>query len=171
MLIADGSEEIESLTPVDVFRRAGADCDLVSVCGEFITGSRKIEIKADKLIGEVNFADYDAVIVPGGMPGARIISENVLAAAEVKAAMNSGKLVAAICAAPAVFLAKHGLVSGRKITCYPAEGFIGAIKAAGGEYTGKDVEEDKNVITASGPKAAMAFSLAICEYLGLAPAF
>ena len=171
LLISDGSEEIESLTPVDVLRRAGADCRIISVRGLYISGSRDITVKTDELIENADLSAYDAIIIPGGMPGARIISENAKAVSEIKKAMVGGRLVAAICASPAVVLAAHGLTAGRKLTCYPAENFIAAVEADGGRYTGKVVERDKNLITASGPKAAMDFSLVICEYLGIVPAF
>lgn len=168
VFIANGTEEIEALTPVDVLRRAGADVDIVSVNGEYPKGSHGIVVKADKVIEDLDFSTYDAVVIPGGMPGATNISENALAVKAIKAMNGENKLVAAICASPAVVLKRHGVIDGKKATCYPADAFIGELSDG---YTGSDVEEDGNVITANGPKSAMKFSLAICNKLGLNPKF
>ena len=168
VFIANGTEEIEALTPVDVLRRGGAEVELVSVNGEYPKGSHGIVVKADKVIEETDFSAYDAVVIPGGMPGATNISENALATEAIKAMNAENKLVAAICASPAVVLKKLGVIEGKKATCYPADTFINEL---GDGYTGSDVEEDGNVITANGPKSAMKFTLAICNKLGLNPKF
>lgn len=169
VFIADGSEEIESLTPVDVLRRANVNVDIVSVGKETVTGSHGINIVADKTLKETNVNEYDGIVIPGGMPGALNIAENKKA---VNAAINfaeQGKLVAAICAAPAVVLAANGITDGKKATCFPAEKFINAMKNA--VYTASSVEADGNIITANGPRSAIEFALKICEYLGVTPAF
>lgn len=168
VLFANGTEEIEALTPVDVLRRAGVSCDLVSVSGSFPVGSHEITVKADKTIEEVNLLDYDGVVIPGGMPGAVNISNCKKAIDGIKGLLDSGKLVSAICASPAVVLADNGLLTAEKATCYPAPQFINSLKE---KYTGEAVEVDNNVITANGPKSAMAFSLAICESLGVKAKF
>ena len=169
VLFSNGTEEIEALTPVDVLRRAGVECEIVSVCGQFPVGSHAITVKADKLIENIEFSDYDGVVIPGGLPGAQIIADNEYAQKMVKDFIESGKLVASICAAPALVLGAKGLVDGKKVTCYPADAFIELLKNA--HYTGADVEVDKNIITANGPKSAMAFSFAICDYLKVNPKF
>ena len=168
VIFANGTEEIEGLTPVDILRRAEAHCDTVSVSGEYPIGSHGVTIKADRLIEEVNADDYDAVVIPGGMPGAVNISSNFSAMLFIKKMVQSGKVVASICASPAVVLARHDLLNGKKSTCFPAEDFITAVKFDG-EYTGANVEIDGNLITSNGPKSAMEFSLAICDALGLDP--
>lgn len=168
VLFANGTEEIEGLTPVDVLRRAGVECDLVSVSGINPVGSHGIMIKADKVIDDVDFLEYDGVVIPGGMPGAINISECKIAIDGIKKLLESGKLVSAICASPAVVLAGNELLNVKKATCYPAPQFV---KLLGDRYTAKDVEVCDNVITANGPKSAMAFSMAICEYLGVIPKF
>ena len=168
VLIANGSEEIEALTPVDVLRRANAQVDLISVSGEFALGSHGISIKADKLVKDVDFGDYDAIVVPGGMPGATNIAGEKKVIEGLKKALEDGKLVASICASPAVVLAQNGLLGDNKATCYPAPQFVSAL---GSSYTGANVEKSNNIITANGPKSAFEFALAICEYLGLNPAF
>ena len=169
VILANGTEEIEGITPIDVLRRAGATCDVVSVSGEYIAGSHGITVKADMLIENIDVDGYDAVVIPGGMPGAVNISSNFHAVRFIKKMVDSGKVVAAICASPAVVLARHDLLHGKKATCYPAEDFISSINFDG-EYTGADVECDGNLITANGPRAAMEFSLEIAKVLGLTPA-
>ena len=170
VLFSNGTEEIEALTPVDVLRRAGVECDIVSVCGEFPKGSHGITVKADKLIEEIDINDYDGIVIPGGLPGAQIIADNDNALKMIKTAVADGKMVAGICAAPALVLAKNRFLDGKKVTCYPAEAFIDVINTCA-NYTGKDVEVDGNFITANGPRSAMIFSIAICEYLRVTPKF
>ena len=169
VFFANGTEELEALTCVDVLRRTGATCDIVSVSGEYPKGAHGIVVKADMPSEECDFDQYDALIVPGGMPGAVNIAEDQYAVAGLKKAVADKKLIAAICAAPAVVLASHGLIKGRKATCYPVPDFIAKLKDC--EYTGLDVQTDGNYITANGPKSAFAFSMAICEYLGLTAKF
>ncbi len=164
VLFADGTEEIEGLTPVDILRRAGAKCDIVSVGGEFLTGSHNIVVKADKLIKDIDKTEYDAVVIPGGMPGATNIANNKQAVSLIDYAVKNDKLVASICASPAVVLANNGFLKNKKATCYPASQFIDMM---GDNYTGADVEVEKNLITANGPKSALKFSLEIVKYLGL----
>ncbi len=168
VLFADGTEEIEGLTPVDILRRAGAKCDIVSVGEEFLTGSHGIVIKADKLVKDIDKTEYDAVVIPGGMPGATNIAKNKDATSLIEYAVKHDKLVASICASPAVVLANNGFVKGKKATCYPASQFIDLM---GENYTGADVEIDENLITANGPKSAFKFSLEIIKALGLEIAF
>ena len=168
VLFANGTEEIEGLTPVDVLRRAGVECEIVSVSGLNPVGSHGIEIKADKTIEQVDLAGYDGVVIPGGMPGAVNIASNKKVVDGIRDLLEKEKLVSAICASPAVVLAENGLLNDKRATCYPAPQFI---KALGENYTAKDVESDKNLITANGPKSALAFSLEICNFLGVVPKF
>ena len=168
VIIANGTEEIECLTPVDVLRRANVGVDLISVSGEYPQGSRQITIKADKLVEDVDFSVYDGIVVPGGMPGATNIAENSAVVSALKDLKKQGKLVASICASPAVVLKDKGVIQNEKATCYPAIDFVNTL---GKNYTGNDLEIDGNVITANGPKSAMKFALAICEFLGVNPKF
>ena len=164
VLFADGTEELEGLTPVDLLRRAGATCDIVSVDKEYLTGSHNIVVKSDKNINEISFCDYDAVVVPGGMPGAVNIANCKRAVEFIKSLRNDNKLVASICASPAVVLAKNNLLGLDTATCYPAPQFI---QLMGEKYVQTDVQVSNNLITANGPKSAFNFSLEIIKYLGL----
>ena len=167
VIIANGTEEIEVLTPVDILRRAGVDCDLVSVSGEHPTCSHAVTIKADKTVDQVDFNNYSAIVIPGGMPGAINIANNEKVVDGIRYLLDSGKIVASICASPAVVLGAHGFVKNKKVTCYPANDFIAVLKDS--VYTAKDVEVDGNIITANGPKSAMEFSIAVCKVLGVEP--
>ena len=169
VFFSNGTEEIEALSPVDVLRRAGAQCDIVSMSGEFPVGSHGITVKADKIIQDFNFSEYDAFIIPGGMPGATNIANDKKVIDCLRWAFDSGKIVAGICAAPAVVFGAKGLVKDKKVTCYPADQFIEMLKDL--IYTGQDVEIDGNLITANGPKSALKFSLAICKSLDIEPKF
>jgi 4-methyl-5(b-hydroxyethyl)-thiazole monophosphate biosynthesis len=169
VIVANGTEELEALTPVDVLRRANAVCDIVSIYGKTVNGSHGIIITADKTLSEVNFNDYDAIVIPGGMPGATNISACEKVVSATKTMLEEGKLVASICASPAVVLASNGLIKGKKVTCYPAQDFIKMLSE--NTYTGSDVEISENLITANGPKSAMKFSNEICAFLSLTPKF
>ena len=168
VIIANGSEEIETLTPLDVLRRAGVYCDLISVGGKNPTCSHSVTILADKTIENIDFSVYDGIIIPGGMPGATNIANDQKVVCAIKEFSKNGKLVAAICASPAVVLAANGVVDGKRATCYPVDDFI---KMMGESYVGGSVVIEKNIITANGPKAAFEFSMAICDFLGVEAKF
>lgn len=163
VLFANGTEEIEGITPVDILRRAGAECHIVSVCDKVVIGSHGIQIVADKLIDEIDIDNYDGIVIAGGMPGATNISNCQKAVSDIKKANAQGKLVGAICASPAVVLAKHQIING-KATCYPALQFI---QMLGDNYVESDCVVNNNIITANGPKSALKFALALVDFLGL----
>ena len=168
VILADGMEELEALTPVDVLRRAGVVVDTISVKENIVISSHSVKVVSDHLLDQVDLNLYDAIVLPGGMPGATNISNTTKVVSAVKKALEDGRLVCAICASPAVVLASHGLIGGYSATCYPAPDFINAL---GANFTGAPVEICKNLITANGPKSAMDFALAICNYFGLTPKF
>ena len=168
VILADGMEELEALTPVDVLRRASVLVDTVAIGNQVVVSSHGVKVVADKMLDGVNLEDYDCIVLPGGMPGAKNISENSVVLSAVKSALEQNKLVCAICASPAVILAKHGLLNGYTATCYPADDFIIAMDSA---YVQKSVEVCKNLITANGPKSAFEFALEICKALKVTPKF
>lgn len=157
IFLAEGFEEIEALTVVDVLRRAGMDIKTVSITSDKkVTGAHGITVVADLTFKEADFAGSEWLIVPGGMPG----SSN-LAAFEALGDLlkvHKGK-IAAICAAPAVVLAPLGLLEGREATCYP--GFEDACAQHGAILQDAPVVALDNLITANGPSAAQRFALAI----------
>lgn len=161
LLLADGFEEIEALTPVDILRRAGIKVVTYSINGDLcVCGTHNIMVDADDIIENADYDSIEAVILPGGMPGADNL-ENCREVQELlKYASQNGKLMCAICAAPKV-LGKFGYLEGKKATCFP--GFEECL--LGAEATGERVVTDGNVITSKGMGTAMDFALAILEYM------
>ncbi len=119
--LADGFEEIEALTPVDLLRRAGVDVATVSIYPDrkSVTGARKIPVIADITIDDVDMSKADILFLPGGMPGTVNLLECDRLMKLVDEQNSKNKRIAAICAAPARILGSKGLVKGRKATCYP----------------------------------------------------
>ena len=146
-MIANGSEEVECLAVVDILKRCGIETVLVSVHGERrIVGSHGIRIEADAVAAETDFSDADAIFLPGGMPGAEHLSACEPLLGALRAADAEGRRIAAICAAPAVVLGRHGCLQGRTATCFP--GFENELNGA--VYTPEGVVTDGNITTARG---------------------
>ena len=163
LFIENGSEELELIAPLDVMRRANLKVDVISANNEdFITSAHNVKIIADKKIEEINnILDYDAIVIPGGMPGSTLLRDNKKIIEFYQTMYNSGKLVAAICAAPIV-LSAAGITDDKEVTSYP--GFDKEINCK--SYNSeKAVVVDKNVITAQGPAVAILFGYEIVNYL------
>lgn len=161
VFLANGLEEIEGLTVVDIVRRAGVEVITVSISGEKqITGAHNITIFADKLYEEVEFDGLDGVVLPGGMPGTTNLMEHSGVNEVMKKFATEKKLVAAICAAPSV-LGQAGLLNGKRATCYP--GFEEQLMGA--EVCTEAVVEDGNIITSRGMGTAIPFALTLTAYL------
>lgn len=165
VIFADGTEEIEGLTVVDVLRRANIKCDIVSLHSITPTGSHNIKIFADKTCKELNIDEYDGIVIPGGLMGAKNISNSKIIGDSIIKAFNDKKMVASICASPAVVLSKLGILQDKNVTCFPAPEFIESLSSA--NYVDSHVVVDGNIITADGPRSSLEFSLAICKYLGV----
>lgn len=164
VFLADGFEEIEAITPIDVFRRAGLNVQTVSVMDkQTVSGAHGIPVVADKMFADIHSEDAEMLLLPGGLPGATNLDAHQGLSNMILAFASEGKALAAICAAPLVF-GNRGLLQGKKATCYP--GFESYL--TGAEYTAALVEKDGNFITAKGPGAAMDFAFAIVEkYCGI----
>ena len=164
VFLADGFEEIEAITPVDVLKRAGLNVQTVSVMEEqTVAGAHGILVLADKMFADIRLEDAEMLLLPGGLPGATNLDAHQGLSDMIMSFASEGKPLAAICAAPLVF-GNRGLLQGKKATCYP--GFESYL--AGAEYTAALVETDGNFITAKGPGAAMDFAFAIVEkYCGI----
>ena len=164
IFIADGTEEVEAITPADILRRAQVDCDIISVMpSKTVTASRGVIITADRQIDEIDFDDYDMLVLPGGIKGTENLGNTAkLTEAVVKFANSGNKAVAAICAAPTVF-GKLGLLKGKKATCNP--GFWDELISEGA-----DLDRDSkavicgNIITSQAMGTSVPFGLAITEY-------
>ena len=164
LFLAEGFEEIEALTPVDVLRRAGLSVQTVSVMDEqVVAGAHGVPVLADKMFAEINPEDAEMILLPGGLPGATNLDAHEGLSRMILDFAAAEKPLAAICAAPLV-LGNRGLLQGKKATCYP--GFETYLQGA--EYTAALVEKDGNIITGKGPGAAMEFAFAIVEkYCGI----
>ncbi|MDE7165250.1 MAG: DJ-1/PfpI family protein [Clostridiales bacterium] len=160
-MIADGTEEVECLTVVDLLRRAGITTVLVSVGGKQVKCSHNIVIQADATVGEVDLSDADLIYLPGGMPGAEHLAACGKLVAAIGAQLKANKRVAAICAAPAVVLGANGFLRGKKAICYPGfeEGCVGASVVSGAR-----VVTDGNITTSRGPGCSVDLGL---ELIGL----
>lgn len=163
LFIENGSEELELIAPLDVMRRANLEVDVISANNEdFITSAHNVKIMADKKIEEINnILDYDAIVIPGGMPGSTLLRDNKKIIEFYQTMYNSRKLVAAICAAPIV-LSAAGITDDKEVTSYP--GFDKEINYKN-YNSDKAVVIDKNVITAQGPAVAILFGYEIVNYL------
>ncbi|MCE5340681.1 MAG: DJ-1/PfpI family protein [Planctomycetaceae bacterium] len=157
--IADGTEELEAIAIIDCLRRAGADLTIASVQNLQISTARKVKITADCLIKDCKTSIYDLIVLPGGMPGAEHLRDSSELIEMLKKQKESDRFYAAICASPAVVFEHHGLLAGKKATCYPGMG--GKLK----ELTNQRVVVDGNCITSQGPGTALEFSLKLVELL------
>ena len=158
VFLAQGFEEIEALTPVDVLRRAGLDVKTVAVGSKIAIGSHGISVICDITADEVKLPELTAVVFPGGMPGALNLDASPFSDAAIDAVKKNGGVIAAICASPLV-LGRRGLLEGKRAVCYP--GFEGELKGASVQST--PVVTDGNIITAKGMGVSIEFSLAIVE--------
>ncbi len=159
LMIAAGCEEIEALTVTDIVRRAKMELDMVSISGsKTVTGSHNITFETDLLIEEADMDAYDAVVLPGGLPGTTNLGAHPMVVAAIRDFAEKGKVVAAICAAPSV-LGENGLLEGKKATCHPGW----EDKLTGAETLEDEVVIDGNVITSRGMATAIPFALALVE--------
>ncbi len=157
IFMAEGHEEIEALTVVDLLRRAGIEIEMVSITSNsLVPGSHGITTVCDKLIEQINFDEADMLVLPGGMPGTLNLGLCQSLMEQIHKFDAAGKGLAAICAAPTVF-GKAGLLQGKKATCYPGmEGDLqGAIVSA------DNVCHDGHIITSRGMGTAIPFALEI----------
>ncbi|MDE6393058.1 MAG: DJ-1/PfpI family protein [Muribaculaceae bacterium] len=159
LFLADGFEEVEALTAVDVLRRAGMPVKTVSITSsQLVTGAHGITVKADVLYDTTHFTDPAWLILPGGLPGADNLHDfaPLVGLLRRQAESENGR-IAAICAAPAVVLGEEGMLKGRKATCYP--GFEDRLRGA--EYVDTRVVCDGKFVLGNGPASALKWALAI----------
>lgn len=160
IFMANGCEEIEGLTVVDILRRAGLDIEMISINeSTCVTGSHGIAFSADTVFENVNFDEFDAVVLPGGMPGTLNLGNHAGVVSTIKKFAQEKKLVAAICAAPSV-LGAAGILNGKHAVCYPSF----EKKLTGAIVSEDPVMTDGNIITSRGMGTAIDFALAIVKY-------
>lgn len=162
VFLAKGFEEIEASTIVDILRRSDVEVTVAGLTPDLVEGAHGMKFVPDKSIEEVAVRGFDAVVCPGGAPGYKNLRKNRRVIAMIKEAFDSNKLVAAICASPAV-LSDAGVLKGKACTIYP--GMEGELEKGGGKPRKDMVVVDGNVITSRGPATALPFALKLAEKL------
>ncbi len=162
VILADGFEEVEAITPVDYLRRAGIEVVVAGLGGREIVGGHGMEFTADAALDDIDNEDFDCVVVPGGGGGSKAIAADQTAVKLIQRQAGKGRLVAAICAAPALVLGQAcGILDGRRFTCYPdMEKHV-----KGGRFEPSRVVDDGNIITARAAGCAGEFAIAIIRAL------
>lgn len=161
VVFADGFEEIEAITPVDVLRRAGCEVQMVSTTGKReVTSTRGVTIVTDVLWEESAPGNADMIVLPGGQPGANNLDNHEGLKNTLRYFAETNKWIGAICAAPLV-PGHLNLLQGKKVTCYPGT----EKELYGATCTGNAVEADGNIVTGKGPGVALQFSLLLVEKL------
>jgi len=160
VIFADGSEELEAITIVNILRRAGITVTLAGLTDGALKGSRGVTILPDSTLDEAINQHYDMVVLPGGQPGTNHLKADARVLQLVQQMAQQDKLVAAICAAPSVF-ATAGLLDGKRATSFP-----GALAPFDNiDIQDSAIVEDGNLITSRGPGTAMDFALTLAERL------
>ena len=159
--IADGVEEIEAMSIIDVLRRAEIDVTVASVHGKTVTASRGVSINADVLLGEVVDSNFDMIALPGGLGAAQSFRDCETLISKLKKQADSGKLYAAICATPELALNTHGLIGNKNATCHP--GCVDGL--ANNPALEERVVTDGNLTTSRGPGTAIEFALELVSQL------
>ncbi|HEO70547.1 MAG TPA: DJ-1/PfpI family protein [Candidatus Hydrogenedentes bacterium] len=158
--LAQGCEELEAVTIIDLLRRANVEVVTAGLDDKPVKASRGTTLMPDKTLDEALQDDYDLVALPGGLPGADHLANDARLMQRIQEMAASGKYVCAICAAPAA-LAKAGVLAGKRATSYP--GVLDGMNLSDVAYTGAAVEVDGNIITSRGPGTAMDFALELIE--------
>lgn len=159
ILLADGFEEVETITPIDILRRGGAEVKIISIKDDTVTGAHGITIKSDSTLSTLEVEDFDALILPGG-PGHELLDISNETHALINMAITNNKYIAAICAAPSI-LGKKMILNNKNATCFP-----GYEKHLYGANIQPDkVVVDGKIITAKGAGAAAEFGFEILSAL------
>ncbi len=163
ILLAEGFEEIEAIAPIDILRRAGIEVILAGIGPQngCIKSARGISVCIDKRIEELHH-DFDACILPGGGKGSENLSKSDHVNSLISIMFTEKKIVAAICASPAVVLAPAGVLNHKRATCFPG---LQNLFPDSATYQDDPVVVDGNLITSQGPATAIPFALAIVELL------
>jgi 4-methyl-5(b-hydroxyethyl)-thiazole monophosphate biosynthesis len=160
--LAQGCEELEAVTIIDLLRRAGIEVVAAGLDAGIVRGSRGTQIVPDATLDAVLNDDYDMIALPGGMPGSQHLREDARVQALIRKMAHDGRYTAALCAAPTA-LASAGVLEGKTVTGYP--GSVEKMAVPGMNYTGAAVEVDGKVVTSRGPGTAMDFALTLIELL------
>jgi 4-methyl-5(b-hydroxyethyl)-thiazole monophosphate biosynthesis len=160
VLLADGFEEIEAVTIVDVLRRADVEVRTLALKDKTVRGAHGISMQADGLLDQESKQEWDLLVLPGGQPGANTLRDDPRVASLIERQLGQNRKVAAICAAP-IALGAHGMLKGRNAACYP--GFENQL--LGAKLSQEAVVVDGEITTSRGPGTAMNFALNLVEQL------
>lgn len=161
LFLADGFEEIEALTTVDLLRRAELEVKTVSIKADrLVSGAHKIQVVADILLEDIDEDAMDALILPGGMPGTNNLAKCKPLIQLLLKQHEAKKMIGAICAAPSI-LGDHGILEGRQAVCYP--GFESRLKGA--SISENKVVRDGHIITSKAAGTAVEFALKLIKHL------
>ncbi|MBL7157852.1 MAG: DJ-1/PfpI family protein [Candidatus Omnitrophica bacterium] len=161
IVLADGFEDIEGIAPVDILDRAGVNVKVAGLSKREVISGHGVKISTDAKLDEFE-EEFDCVVFPGGSLGAENLSKSETVKNIIKKMHAEGKIIAAICASPAVVLAPTGILKGKKATCYPGmeKTFPASVK-----FVDEEVVVDGNIITSKGPGTAHLFGLKLAELL------
>ena len=165
VILADGFEEVEGVSVIDLLRRATCKVDVFGMDNLRITGSHGITIECEEIFNYYNCLDYDGIAFVGGMKNAQTLADNSFVLDLINYYLENNKLVAGICATPALVFSKSNMQDGMDITCYPDDELKAMV--ARFNYIDKNVVIADNVITSQSPFTAFEFALNIVQYLGL----
>lgn len=161
ILLGNGFEEAEALVPADLLRRAGVEVALISLEGEWVTGSHNITVKADKSLAQIDPNTVELVMLPGGLGGVKALGSDPRVPGLVHTVLDRGGYAAAICAAPTL-LASFGLLEGKRAVCYPGmePEMAGAVPQPSVPFA-----VDGHIVTGEAAGAAFPFGLKLVELL------
>lgn len=163
-MLAEGFEDVEAVSPIDVLNRVGVEVTVASLTSGSVNGAYGNTVVPDLTVAEVGQTMYDGIVLPGGVYNANSLAGSAEVLEIVRKHSEAGKLVAAICASPGTVLAEAaGILNGHRSTSAP--GFEDKVRAGGAEFTDEEVTVDGHLITARGPGAALRFGLKLAEYL------
>lgn len=160
VFLAEGFEETEAITPIDMLKRCGKEVLTVGVTGKIVKGSHGIPVECDITVDEADVNGLEMIVLPGGMPGTKNLAACKKLAQIIAYCSNNRIFMGAICAAPSV-LGSMGLLNGKKAVCYP--GFESAL--TGAQVLEVPAVRDGNIITARGAGAALEFSYELISAL------
>lgn len=163
VVLSAGFEELEAVTVIDVLRRANISVEVVGLRDIQLTGSRGITVLCDEVFDYYGAIDYDGVVMVGGMDNSMNLSQDEDVLKLLVDYMSKEKLVAGICATPAIVFSQAGILEGKRVTCYPSNSLMLNID---GEFVDEPCVVDGNLITSQSPDTALEFALTIVNELG-----
>lgn len=164
VILAEGFEELEAITVIDVLRRATVKVEVMGLRDIKVTGSRGVTILCDEVFDYYGCLEYDGVVMVGGMNNATSLSQDERILKLLQDFMSKEKMIAGICATPALVFSEAGILTGKRATCYPSDSLINNLDC---EYVDEACVVCENIITSQSPDTAMEFALTIINYLGL----